>query len=133
MRPVATTVAPNEVAPLPQLATPPTPLDPGVLDTLTGGSREAAREVLDDFLATTARDVSALIAARDAGDLAQLAREAHKIKGASRLVGAGELALAASELELAAQHADWPQLLPLSADVATAADRLRMHVQSVYA
>jgi len=89
--------------------------------------------VLDDFLATTARDVSALIAARDRGDLTQLAREAHKIKGASRLVGAGELALAASELELAAQHADWPQLLPLSADVATAADRLRMHVQAVYA
>jgi CheY-like chemotaxis protein/HPt (histidine-containing phosphotransfer) domain-containing protein/anti-sigma regulatory factor (Ser/Thr protein kinase) len=132
-RPLATTPAPGTVAPLPQLATPPSPLDASVLDALTGGSREAAREVLDDFLATTARDVSALIAARDAGDLAQLAREAHKIKGASRLVGAGELALAASELELAAQHADWPQLLPLSADVATAADRLRMHVQSVYA
>jgi two-component system sensor histidine kinase EvgS len=132
-KPVATTPAPSAVAPLPQLAMPPTPLDASVLDALTGGSRSVAREVLDDFLATTARDVSALIAARDAGDLAQLAREAHKIKGASRLVGAGELALAASELELAAQHADWPQLLPLSADVATAADRLRMHVQAVYA
>jgi len=130
---VATTAAPGTVAPLPQLAAPPTPLDARVLAALTGGSREAAREVLDDFLATTARDVTALIAARDAGDLAQLAREAHKIKGASRLVGAGELALAASELELAAQHADWPQLLPLSADVATAADRLRMHVQATYA
>jgi HPt (histidine-containing phosphotransfer) domain-containing protein len=130
---VGTVAAPGAVAPLPQLGTPPTPLDASVLDVLTGGSREAAREVLDDFLATTARDVSALIAARDRGDLAQLAREAHKIKGASRLVGAGELALAASELELAAQHSDWPQLLPLSADVATAADRLRMHVQAVYA
>jgi two-component system sensor histidine kinase EvgS len=117
---------------LPQLAAPPTPLDPAVLTGLTGGSADVMREVLDDFLATTGRDVAALIAAREAGDLEQLAREAHKIKGASRLVGANELALAASELELAAKAGDWTQLLPLSADIATAADRLQRHVRASY-
>jgi PAS domain S-box-containing protein len=115
---------------LPQLALPPLPIDPRVLAELTGGDPQAVRAVLDDFLAATARDLTALAAARDAGDTAQLTREAHKIKGAARLVGAGELAHAASELELAARAADWSQLLPLSADVQTAVERLRLHVQS---
>jgi HPt (histidine-containing phosphotransfer) domain-containing protein len=122
-----------EAVALPQVSGAPVPLDPTVLDALTGGSRSATREVLDDFLGATASDLRALAAARDAGDTEAVAREAHKIKGASRLVGAGELAEAAAALEAAAKAADWPQVLPLSADVATAADRLRMHVEAAYA
>jgi PAS domain S-box-containing protein len=115
--------------PLPQVAAPPQPLDASVLDQLTGGDPREARLLLDDFLASTERDLAALRQAREHGDVAQLAREAHKIKGAARLVGASELAHAASELELAAKASDWPQLLPLGADVQTAAQRLRLHVQ----
>jgi PAS domain S-box-containing protein len=119
-------------ATLPQASAPPMPLDPAVLAALTGGEAKVTRELLDDFLATTARDVAAVDAARAAGDLVQLAREAHKIKGASRLVGATELAHAASELELATKASDWSQLLPLSADVQTAMERLKRHVQDRY-
>lgn len=116
---------------LPQLHTPPSPLDPSVLAELTGGDAADLRAVLDDFLASTQDDLQALRQAREDGDTAALARQAHKIKGAAKLVGAQELAHAAAELELAAKAADWPQLLPLSADVQTAAERLRLHVQAM--
>lgn len=117
---------------LPQASQPPLPLDPSVLEPLTGGDPRETRAVLDDFLATAGDDLAAVQRAREAGDTAQLAREAHKIKGAARLVGATELAHAAAELELAAKAADWPQLLPLAADLQTALQRLAMHVRAAY-
>jgi PAS domain S-box-containing protein len=116
-------------APLPQTQTAPQPLDEQVLEQLTGGDRKEARTLMEEFLSATAIDVQGLRLAREAGDAAQLARQAHKIKGASRLVGAGELAQAAAELEAAAKAADWPLALPLCADVQTCAERLRLHVQ----
>jgi PAS domain S-box-containing protein len=117
---------------LPQAQAPPTPLEAQTLDTLTGGDPREIRALLDDFLATTEQDLRALLQAREAGDTARMASETHKIKGAARLVGASELAHAASELELAAKAADWPQLLPLLADLQTAAERLKLYVQAAY-
>ena len=67
-------------------------------------------------------------AARAAGDLERVARQAHKIKGAARLVGAHPLAEAAAAAEAAAKSADWSQVLPHCADVETAVERLKRHV-----
>ena len=67
-------------------------------------------------------------AAQAAGDLAALARQAHKIKGAARLVGALPLAEAAAALESSAKAGAWDQVLPQATDVATAVERLRRHV-----
>ena len=115
-------------APLPQIRTNPLPLDGSVLDALTGGDPRECRALMDDFLNATAADVQGLQGARSAGDLRQVARQGHKIKGAARLVGAEQLAEAAAEVETAAKAGDWAQLLPLCADVETAAERLRLHV-----
>jgi HPt (histidine-containing phosphotransfer) domain-containing protein len=71
-------------------------------------------------------------AARGAGNLDDLARQAHKMKGASRLVGAQELAAAATEVEAAAKQGDWAGVLPHCADVATAVERLRRHIEETY-
>ena len=117
---------------LPQANLPPTPLDKSVLDELTGGDVKENRALLDDFLKATEQDTAAMQRAREQGDLVQLGREAHKIKGAAKLVGAIELAHAAAELELATKSADWPQLLPLCADVHTCAERLRQFVNANY-
>ena len=122
----------NVMPMLPQAQALPVPLEAQTLDMLTGGDRREIRAVLDDFLGATEQDLRALRQAREAGDTARMASEAHKIKGASRLVGAPELAQAAAELELAAKAADWPQLLPLCADLQTAAERLRLHVLANY-
>jgi HPt (histidine-containing phosphotransfer) domain-containing protein len=116
---------------LPQLVHPPA-LDPVTLDALTGGSAEVARELLDDFLASTVQDLAELDAVREAGDLPALTRQAHKIKGAARMVGAVELAETAGQLEASGRGEEWPAILPLAADLATAAERLRHYVDERY-
>jgi HPt (histidine-containing phosphotransfer) domain-containing protein len=117
--------------PLPQLDHPP-PLDPSVVEALSGGNGADARAVLADFLASTGQDLAEADAARNAGDLPGLARQAHKLKGASRMVGALELAHCAEQLETAARAGDWNGVALLAADVATAAERLRRHVAVRY-
>jgi len=115
----------------PQLDHPP-PLDPSVVDGLTRGNAAEARTLLGEFLSSTGEDLAVADAARNAGDLDALARQAHKVKGASRMVGALELAQCAEALELAARAADWRAAPPLAADMATAAERLRRHVAARY-
>ena len=88
--------------------------------------------MLADFLASPGQDLGEADAARTAGDLPALARQAHKLKGASRMVGALELAFCAEQLETAARAGDWNGAALLAADVATAAERLRRHVAVRY-
>src|SRR5690606_21604067 len=90
-----------DTGPLPQLAHPP-PLDPAVLEGLTDDDAGEIRALLDDFLDSTRQDMARLEAARAAGDLPGVAREAHRLKGAARLVGALELDQCADQLEAAA-------------------------------
>lgn len=115
-------------APLPQVGGEPQPLDPAVLEPLTGGDPVEARKLLEDYLAATEDDLRELRAAQAGGDLARLASQAHKLKGAARLVGAQPLAEAALALEHAAKAGQWEQVLPHAADVATAFERLRRYV-----
>ena len=122
---------PAGAGPLPQLAQPP-PLDPAVLAALTGGDAGETRELLIEFLDSTGNDLAAVEAARSGGDLPGIAREAHKLKGASRMVGALELDQCAGRLEDASRAADWLAVPALVADVATAAERLRHHVAAHY-
>jgi len=122
--------APGE---LPQLAQPPAPLDESVLEALTPGNPAETRALLDDFLASTADDLAGLAAAKAGGDLAALGRQAHKVKGAARIVGAVQLAEAADRLEAAARAGEQPAIAPLAADLTTAAERLRLYVAKRYA
>ncbi len=117
----------SEGAPLPQLAQPPT-LDLSVLHDLTGGDPAEVRALLADFLASTDDDLAQLEALREAGDLPGLTRQAHKVKGAARLVGAVELGEASARLEAAGRDAAWDRVLPAAADVHTALARLRLDV-----
>jgi signal transduction histidine kinase/CheY-like chemotaxis protein/HPt (histidine-containing phosphotransfer) domain-containing protein len=84
-------------------------LDGTVLDELTGGDPALAASVLSDFIATSREDLRALADAAGAHDHEQLRRQAHRIAGAGRIVGAGELAALAKEIENAAaqESGDW--------------------------
>ncbi|MDQ2701635.1 MAG: ATP-binding protein [Pseudomonadota bacterium] len=126
----ATTVG-DEAMALPQLVQPP-PLDPAVLEALTGGDAAEIRSLLEDFLASTAQDLAAVTAARESGDLAAVAHESHKLKGAARMVGALELDRCADLLEEAARATDWLAVPALAADLATAAERLALYIDSRY-
>jgi two-component system sensor histidine kinase EvgS len=116
---------------LPQLAPPPT-LEITVLTDLTGGDIAEAGLLLDEFLDSTRDDLAQLETMRRAGDLQGLTRQAHKIKGAGKLVGAMALAEAATLLEVAGRSGDWANILPLSVDVTTAAEHLRLDVADRY-
>lgn len=99
----------------------PLAIDRGVLDEITGGDAREARQLIDEFLASTESDLLALEHAFERGDRAGAAHEAHRIKGAARLVGAGELAQQAAAIEQVlrgpepAAAAAWPDLAPLRA------------------
>ena len=108
------------------------PLDPAVIDTLTAGDGDEARLLLDDFLASTTQDLATLEAALAQGELSGVAREAHKLKGAARMLGAPELAQVAHLLEAAAGERDWPSITPLATALQGAAERLRAHVDEAY-
>ncbi len=116
---------------LPQLAHPST-LDASVLAELTGGDPSEARDLLGEFLDSTRDDLVQLEAMRRDGDLQGLTRQAHKVKGAARIVGAVELADAAGMLETAGRSGDWAHVLPLAVDVGTAVERLRLDVAERY-
>ncbi len=116
---------------LPQLLDPPT-LVAAVLEDLTGGDLVEAAALLVEFLDSTREDLAELERMRADGDLHGLTRQAHKVKGAAKLVGAMELAEAAAMLEQAGRSGDWAHILPLSVDVATAAARLRLDVAERY-
>jgi len=76
----------------------PVALDRAVLTALAG-SAEDEEAILRDFIAQTQRDLAVLAAALAVNDLAAAAREAHRIKGASRMVGAQVLAQRSARLE----------------------------------
>ncbi len=117
----------------PQLEDAPPLLDFHALHELSGGNEDDTAAVLRDFLDATAHDLAALDKTREDGDIPALTRQAHKIKGAARLVGASELAHAAGELEAAGHAGEWSGILPLVAHVETAAERLKLFVAERYA
>jgi signal transduction histidine kinase/CheY-like chemotaxis protein/HPt (histidine-containing phosphotransfer) domain-containing protein len=84
-------------------------LDSTALDELTGGDPALIASVLSDFIATSRDDLRAVAEAAAAHDHEQLRRQAHRIAGAGRIVGAGELAALAKQLENAGaqQSGDW--------------------------
>ncbi|MCU0870007.1 MAG: Hpt domain-containing protein, partial [Burkholderiales bacterium] len=78
--------APGADAAAPDSALP--TLDLTVLRQLVGGDETAVRELVDAFAESSPAQVAALAAALGAGDRAQVASLAHRLKSAARSVGA---------------------------------------------
>jgi two-component system sensor histidine kinase EvgS len=116
---------------LPQLEQPP-PIDLAVLASIAGGDAGAERELMTDYLDTTARDVASLQRALSQGDAPTVGREAHKIKGAAHLVGTRELAAAAAALEAAARASQLAEMQSLSPQLFTAWEQLRLYCERRY-
>ena len=99
-------------------------IDAGVLDELTGGDPAVAASVLQDFVEASRADVAALEAAVTGGDIDEVRRQAHRVKGASRIVGARRLALLAEQLEFLAddgrRHGDPAEIRRVTDDLVAA-------------
>ena len=74
-------------------------VDLGALDLLTGGDEERGQAVLEDFIASSRLDVTALWAALSERDAATVARAAHRIRGAALTVGARPMAQLTQAIE----------------------------------
>jgi signal transduction histidine kinase/HPt (histidine-containing phosphotransfer) domain-containing protein/FixJ family two-component response regulator len=77
-------------------------LDATMLDELTGGDGALAAAILRDFVASSTADLQRLGEALDEGDLEEVRRQAHRVKGACGVVGATQLAQVAARIESAA-------------------------------
>jgi signal transduction histidine kinase/CheY-like chemotaxis protein len=98
-------------------------VDAAALDALTGGDAELAASLVQDYLEVTRADLQALCAALDARDMDDARRQAHRIKGAARTVGAHEIARLADQIEAATATRgaetpdDWAALDALAAQI----------------
>lgn len=79
------------------------PLDSITLNQFTGGDEELRREILREFLAANAADAVVLRETLAGADVAAIARAAHRVKGASRMIGAQPFADVAERIEEAAR------------------------------
>ena len=101
-------------------------MDSEALHSLLGGDAAAARSVVEDFMESQDQDLDALGIAVAGHEREEAARQAHRIHGAARAVGAIELASASSALEGALRDGDdWGDCEALLRDVRTADSRLR--------
>jgi signal transduction histidine kinase/DNA-binding response OmpR family regulator len=103
-------------------------IDRSVLATITGDDAGLAHEVLREFARINQEDMAAAERASAAADLALVAATAHRIKGASRSVGAAAMGEASEALEAAARRGDWVELRARLADARREADRLSAHL-----
>ena len=103
-----------------------------VLRELAGDRPDDIRALLEDYLRCTRDDMEALERLRAAGDLPALVTQAHRLKGAARLVGAVELAEAAASLETALRAGARERLAALEDALHAAHWRLREYVARQY-
>ena len=90
------------------LARPAAPLDRTALAGLTGGDVEAEREILLDFRRVNVEDAAMLKRAVAGSNILEVTTASHRIKGASKMVGAMALAAVCERLERASRAGDWP-------------------------
>ncbi len=107
-------------------------LDVAVLSELTGGDTGLSGEVLDDFVAQTRSDLASLRATCEPRDADELRRQAHRITGASRMVGAREMRDIAGriEREAGAPDPDWELLRSMLDPLSDALVRLEAAAES---
>jgi len=87
-------------------------IDHAVLDERTSGDEELAAAILVDYVDSSGSDLAALRTALAALSADDVRRQAHRIKGASRTVGAHQVSTLAARLEADAATGadDWSTL-----------------------
>ena len=89
------------------------------------------REVLADFRRYNDADALALEVAIEAGDLPKVTRAAHRIKGATRTVGAEALAAVVERIERSSRAGDWSATTLQMDAFRRELDRLNAHIDSL--
>jgi CheY-like chemotaxis protein/HPt (histidine-containing phosphotransfer) domain-containing protein len=106
------------------------PLDANTLADFTGGDASLRREILRQFLASHEPDAIALRAALSSGNCSSIADAAHRVKGASRMVGAQPYADVAERIESAARNYDQIAINNCIADLEKEQARLSAYLRA---
>ena len=104
------------------------PIDPAVFANLvemTGGEMDFVDELVDTFLEDGERQLDAMRAAVEQGDIASLTRAAHSLKSGSLNVGALQLGELCRTIEAAGRSDSIPHPAEWVASIATAFDTAR--------
>jgi signal transduction histidine kinase/DNA-binding NarL/FixJ family response regulator len=109
--PLAAAATPASAQPAPASTAPAVtgdepPLDRGMLAELSGGDEQLEREILTDFRKASDTDATELAAALAGANQEQITRVAHRMKGASGMVGALPLAAICHRIEVASRAGD---------------------------
>lgn len=107
----------------------PSPFSENALMEIAGGDQAFLREILADFRQSTHEDARHLKDSLDTGDSIGLRRAAHRMKGASRMVGALDLASVCEALENAAHANDLAKAGELRSHLAAELQRLDHFLQ----
>jgi two-component system sensor histidine kinase EvgS len=109
-------------------------IDESVLRELTGGDDDLAAAVLQDFVDSSLSDLTALCLAVADASADEVRRQAHRIKGAGRTVGATQVATLAARLELATSCAveDWTALRSTADELEAAVARVAATVTTAF-
>ena len=102
-----------------------TAIDRSALAPVSGGDAQVEREIYAQFVQANDKDVELFRRGMQSGDAELLSHAAHRIKGASRTVGANMLAEVATRLEAAARALDWEALRAGEARLYQEARRVR--------
>jgi two-component system, NarL family, sensor histidine kinase EvgS len=108
---------------------PAAPLDRSVLANLTGGDIAMEREILSDFRRVNDADAAMLTRAVDQSNLDSITTASHRIKGASRMIGAAALAMVCDRIEGAGRSDDLPAVLANMGAFQAELERLNLHCQ----
>jgi two-component system, NarL family, sensor histidine kinase EvgS len=94
-------------------------VDAALLEELTGGDPALTADLLRDFFESSRADLETLEAAIVARNHGEARRSAHRLKGASRVLGAHALSDLAQQIEDRAANGsgDWERLRSLAAEV----------------
>jgi len=86
------------------------PIDPAVLAEIAAGDRELERDILERFRRYNTEDADHLMSAFRKADVAEVTHASHRIKGASKTIGAMSLDAVCERLERAGRANDWPAI-----------------------
>jgi len=102
-----------------------------VLAELSGGDQAVERDILREFKIANDADAAALDEALAKGDLPAIVRAAHRIKGASRMVGARDLGTVCAAIEQAGRAEDLTAVLAEEPRLRHELWRLAAHLKHV--
>jgi len=107
------------------------PVDRSVLAKISGGDASTERDILTDFRRVNDEDAAALDRAVAATDGAQVTHSAHRMLGASKMVGAPAFASVCEAIEHAGREGDWTTITASMEPFHVERNRLNTYLDTV--